>query len=111
MSPWAVLWSMWDPAGHRGACFRARLTGVPEVWGCGQFVQSAKWLGLVDVEGAHIYRALAMPWCPERFTWIASFSPQKRREVCALIISILQEKWTFSVALAVAPTQPGCGAL
>ena len=44
------------PGGHRGACFRAWLTGIREVWGCGQFVQNPKWPGLVDVKGAHVYR-------------------------------------------------------
>lgn len=43
------------PGRHRGACFRAWLTGILEVWGCGQFVQNTKWPGLVDVKGALVY--------------------------------------------------------
>lgn len=44
------------PGGHRGACFRAWLTGIREVRGRGWFLQNTKWPGLVDVKGAHVYR-------------------------------------------------------
>lgn len=44
------------PGRYRGACFRAWLTGIREVRGCGQFVQNTKRPGLVVVKGARIYR-------------------------------------------------------
>lgn len=62
---------------------------------------------LVNMEGAHVYQVLTMPWCPEGIMWIASFSPQKHHEV-SFISSVLQKQtWSLSNSLVVAPRQPG----